>query len=163
MTEIAEGQSFEEDEEEGYSEVVIGGDWRFVAVVSHDCEFNEGKRNKFLVARIERVPGNLTDEQRIDLRESNDVEARADAEKTVAGVDSFVYDPLPGALEDESVASFKTITPLPTSLIDYYVSTKKAELEHEQRLLFRKKLAWFFGRFAEDVPDEEKFPRPVES
>ena len=43
-------------------------DQKLVVVVSHDCEFNEGKRNKLLVARIENIPGNLTSEQQEDLR-----------------------------------------------------------------------------------------------
>ena len=70
-------------------------------VISHDCEFNEAKRNKLLVARLQGVQGNLTEEQRGDLRQSNDVEARAQAKLDVAGVNAFVFDPLPGVFEDE--------------------------------------------------------------
>lgn len=138
-------------------EVIVAGDWRYIAVISHDCEFNENKRNRFLVARIERVPGNLDVNERHALRASNDVEARAVASEDVAGVDSFLLDPIPGAFDEESVVAFTTITPLPTKLLGDYLKSKVAELEHEHRLLLRAKLAWFFGRFAEDVGDDAKF------
>ena len=142
-------------------EALIQGAWRFVAVVSHDCEFNEGKREKLLVARIQGLPRNLTSEERVALRESNDVEARSEAGENIAGVNSWLFDPLPGAFDEESVADFTSITALPMGLLDEYRSLKRAELHHDHRLLFRFKLAWFFGRPADDVPDEEKSDRPA--
>jgi hypothetical protein len=130
---------------------------RVVAVViSHDCEFNEAKRNKLLLARLQGVQGNLTAEQRQDLRESNDVEARAAAKLKVAGVDTFLFSPLPGVFEDEQVANFGTITPLPMKMADELRKQKRAELDQETRVLFRLKLAWFVGRAADDIPDDQK-------
>jgi hypothetical protein len=140
--------------------VQVPGDRRFAVVISHDCEFNEGKRNRLLVARVENVPGNLTDQQRQELRASNDVEAQANAGKDIAGVDSFVLDPVPGAFEEEKIAVFTTITPLPIKMKEEFLQSKRAEMCHEYRVLFRKKLAWFFGRDADDVDDAEKFQAP---
>jgi hypothetical protein len=68
-----------------------------VAVISHDCEFNERKRNKLLVARLQGVQGNLSDEDRQALRDSNDVQARSDASLTGAAVDSFLFAPVPAS------------------------------------------------------------------
>jgi hypothetical protein len=131
-----------------------------VTVISHDCEFNEEKRNKLLVARLQGVQGNLTDEQRQALRDSNDVQARSDAGLNVAGVDAFLFSPLPDVYDDEQVANFGTITPLPMKMADELLDEKRAELGQETRVLFRLKLAWFFGRAADDIPDDEKIDPP---
>jgi hypothetical protein len=141
--------------------ILVPADSCFVVVVSHDCEFNEGKRNKLLVARLQSMPGHFTAEQKQDLRDSNDLEARVAAQLQVAGVDNWVFDPLSGAFEGEHVANFATITPLPMKLRDQLVARKRAELVHEQRVLFRKKLAFFLGRDADDVPQSEKQAPPV--
>jgi hypothetical protein len=111
-----------------------------VAVISHDCEFNERKRNKLLVARLQGVQGNLSDEDRQALRDSNDVQARSDASLTGAAVDSFLFAPVPGVFEDEHVVNFATITSLPMKMTDDLFVQKRAELDHETRVLFRFKL-----------------------
>lgn len=129
-------------------------------VVSHDCEFNEGKRNKLLVARLQRVQKNLTVEQLEDLRNSNDVQARSDAGLTVAGVDAFLFYALADVFDEEQVANFATITPLPMKMADDLRAEKRAELDHETRVLFRLKLAWFVGRAADDIADDEKSDAP---
>jgi hypothetical protein len=131
-----------------------------VTVISHDCEFNEQKRNKLLVARLQGVQGNLTEEQRQALRDSNDVQARSDSGLDVAGVDAFLFSPLPDVYEDEQVANFGTITPLPMKMADDLLNEKRAELAQPTRVLFRLKLAWFFGRAADDIPDDEKIDPP---
>lgn len=143
--------------------ILVPSDSCFIVVVSHDCEFNEGKRNKLLVARLQSMPGHFTPDQKQDLRVSNDLEARVAAKLTVAGVDNWVFDPLTGAFDVEQVANFATITPLPMKLRDQLVTRKRAELVHEQPVLFRKKLAFFLGRDAEDVPESQKGPPPPPS
>jgi hypothetical protein len=140
--------------------VVVETTETLVVVISHDCEFNERKRNKLLVARLQRTQGNLTPEQREALRASNDVEVRVLAELPVAGVDCWVFDPLPGIFDKERIASFTTITPLPMGMHDELLTSKKAELRHDERVKFRSKLAWFMGRDAEDIPPGEKTPAP---
>lgn len=145
---------------QGVTAVVVPTDSKFVVVVSHDCEFNEGKRNKLLVARVEGVPGHLTAEQRDDLRGSNDVETWLKDHETLDGVDAFLLSAVPGAFDDEQVVAFTSITPLPMKMKDELYDVKRAEMNHESRVLFGRKLAWFFGRIADDVPDEEKHDAP---
>ena len=138
--------------------IIIDAENVVVAVISHDCEFNDDKRNKLLVARLQNVPGNLDSEQREALRGSNDVAARVEADEAIAGVDSFLLAPLPGRYEQEQVVNFGTITPLPMKMKADLLSVKRAELRHDVRELFRAKLAWFFGRHADDMPDDQKRP-----
>jgi hypothetical protein len=130
-------------------------------VISHDCEFNEGKRNKLLVARLQGVQRNLSAEEREALRASNDVQARSDAGLDIAGVDAFLFSPLAGVFEDEQVANFATITPLPMKMAGDLLDQRRAELDQETRVLFRLKLAWFVGRAADDIPDDEKVDPPT--
>lgn len=141
--------------------VIIDAEPRFVAVVSHDCEFNEGKRQRVLVARLQKVQGNLSADRLDHLRRSNDIEAQEARGETVAGVDSFVVPPLPGCFDDEQVIHFTTIMPLPMEMLDYLAERKWAELQHDERLRLRKKLAWFFVRSHEDIPADEKEERPA--
>jgi hypothetical protein len=144
-------------------QVVVPGDRRLVVVVSHDCEFNTGKRNKLLVARTEDIPGNLTPDELEALRESNDIEKRTAEGKTIAGLNSFVFAPLPSVFETERIAVFTTITPLPMKMHDDLVKAKCAELSHEHRVLLRTKLAWFFGRDAEDIDEADKTEPPSQA
>lgn len=136
--------------------IVIPGEKHYLAVVSHCCEFNEGKRNKFLLARLKSMPGNLNDEERTALRLSNDVAKRAEEDAAIAGVDAFVVEPIHGSFESEQVVAFTTITAFPMAMKDDLAKVKKAELDHAARIQFREKLAWFFGRAADDIPDGEK-------
>lgn len=131
-----------------------------VTVISHDCEFNEGKRNKLLVARLQKPQGNFTEQERQDLRDSNDVQARSDAGLTVMAVDSFLLDPVPGVFDEAQVVNFATITPLPMKMVNDLKGQKRAELDQATRVLFRLKLAWFVGRAAEDIPEDDKVDPP---
>jgi hypothetical protein len=152
--------------EQSFAHVVVPVEKRLTAVVSHDCEFNEEKRNKLLVARIQEVPGNLTDEERERLRASNDVEAllSQDPNARIAGVDSFVLAPLPGVFDVEQIVAFATITSLPMKMKDDLLAAKQAEMVHADRVRLRQKLAWFFGRAGDDLPDGEKTrPATIES
>jgi hypothetical protein len=147
---------------EDLGNVIVPTKLQYVVVISHCCEFNENKTNRMLLARLETIQGNLTEEQHAELRAANDFEAvlEAGGEK-VAGVDGFVFDPLPGFFETEMVVSFSSATPFPMKHKDAYIGLKLAELEHSVRLLFRKKLGWFVGgRDAKDIPDSEKFDAP---
>jgi hypothetical protein len=134
----------------------------YVVVISHCCDFNPGKTNRMLLARLERMPGNLAPERLDALRAANDFEAALEAgAENVAGVDNFVLEPLPGCFDEEMVVTFSSTTPFPMKHKDTFVKLKQAELEHGVRLLFRKKLAWFFGgRDPDDIDDSLKFDRP---
>jgi hypothetical protein len=140
--------------------ILIEGVEALAAVVSHDCEFNESKRNKLLVARLQRVQGNLTEAQLEAVWASNDVEARVESGQPIAAVDSFILAPLDGVYDEPQVVNFATTTPLPMAMKDDLLTAKKAEMGHDVRVLFRQKLAWFFGRDAEDIPDADRHPSP---
>jgi hypothetical protein len=134
---------------------------RYVAIASHDCEFNEEKRNKLLVARIQNIPGNLTDDEVVALRASNDFEAQAAAVGKIEGVDAFVIEPIEGCFADERIVVFHSIIALPMKMKAALVDAKRAEMDQACRVLFRKKLAWFFGRDADDIDEAQKFEPPV--
>lgn len=127
-----------------------------VAVMSHDCEFNDGKRNRFLVAVLQSIPGNLTSERIDELVSSNNIEPILRSGGTVAGADSFVVDPVPGAFSERRVISFTQIFSWPMGAADDLQRCKRAEMLHEVRLLLRHKFSWFFLRGTEDIPADEK-------
>ncbi len=129
---------------------------KHVIVASHDCEFNEGKRDRLLLARLHTVNPKTEPAKLEALRLSNDVEAQNAAGRKVDQVDSFVLDPLAGEFENHQFAVFSTLTAFSMELDLSLHDKKKAELEHTQRLLFRRKLAWYFLRTPEDVPEDAK-------
>jgi hypothetical protein len=84
---------------------------RYVVIASHDCEFNDGKRDRIVVARLMAVPQHQA--HQVDtLRLSNDIEARHMADEPVDGVDNFLFDPLDDCLPEPHVAVFTTLTAL---------------------------------------------------
>jgi hypothetical protein len=146
----------------GVQLMMVRGNPRYAMVLSHDCEFNEGKRPHFLIGRIEGIPKTLSDEQVAEMVAGNNYEARA-REGKPAAIDTFVVDPLEGAFDEYQRVSFSSIVPLPMSMKEDMLKLKCAELDHEQRVLLRSKLAAFFGRSAQDVPEDYKEPRPADS
>lgn len=150
------------DVERGSTDVaerwIINAAPRLVTVISHDCEFNEGKRDRLLVARMTAPTFNR---QTVSLEEviaSNDVDGRQRDGLKVHGVDGWVFNPLDGVMEDHQAAAFSTIMPITHALLRQLHAAKKGELTHEQRLLFRRKLAYYFVRSDEDVPEDDKLP-----
>lgn len=132
----------------------------YVAIVSHDCEFNEGKRTHFLVARIDTLhltpqTNEFADEARRTL--SNDI-AESEAQGLTFPVDTFFLSPLTGHFPNPSRVNFTTITPLPIKFVDEAVKLKRAELLHLERARLRRKLGYFLGRDAEDIPPSRKAP-----
>jgi len=140
--------------------VIVDGDYHYLAVISHCCEFNDGKRNKFLLARLKGVPGNFSDDDLRALRLSNNVAKRAEEGADVAGVDAFVVEPIPNAFESEQVVAFTTITAFPIAMRNDLAKVKRAEMDHAARVQFREKLAWFLGRSGDDIPEDEKSVPP---
>jgi len=136
----------------------------YAVILSHDCEFlNEGKAERILLARVQSIDKRADAERMEEIRSSNDVRARLALGGVVHGVDSFLLDPIPGHLDDRKVAAFRTLVSYsntPATLTALY-HLKRAELQHSQRLLLKHKLAWFFLRSDEDLPDEEKRPKDV--
>lgn len=137
----------------------------YAMVVSHDCEFNPGKRHFFLAARVDRMPHEVrTDRALIDeLRAGNDYRARS-SEGNPIELGAFFLEPIPSALDGELgyVANLTSITPFSMKFKKDLLKLKRAELEHSHRELLRAKLAVFFGRPGGDVPDDLKVDRPAE-
>jgi hypothetical protein len=125
-------------------------------VISHDCEFNEGKRAQFLVARIERLP-TTTSAPVEDLLAANDLQVAAERGLSV-WTDSFVLSPSVEVFGDahHRRVNFCRVMSLPMKSQSEALTLKKAELEQSERERLRFKLAFFFGRQADDIPDEEK-------
>jgi hypothetical protein len=157
---ISKGSGFSGTADSPVKKLVIDGEEHFWVVVSHCCEFNEDKRNKFLVARMQTIRGDYTPEQIAEVRESNDIKVPTADGRDIQAVNSFLFEPITGYFGKEKVAMFDSITAVPMAMHAVFVEKKIAELEHPTRLLFREKAAWFFGRQAEDIPDEEKVPAP---
>jgi hypothetical protein len=135
-------------------------------VVSHDCEFNPGKRNFFLAARIDLMPHHVRNDRALvdELRAGNDYRARSsDGNPIERG--AFFLEPIPGVLDDEPgyVANFTSITPFSMKFKKDLLKLKRAELEHSpHREQLRDKLALFFRRPTPDVADEYKVDRPTD-
>jgi hypothetical protein len=138
-------------------------DERYAVIVSHDCEFNEAKRPHFLVARLEDFNPRTSSEQRGAIRAANDAvrEVGGTLAERFDYLDTFVFDPLDGCFEEAKLVRFTTITAIPDSMKQTIYDVKRAELEHDDRVRLRKKLAFFFGRDADDVPAEDKRDRPA--
>lgn len=141
--------------------LTIRGGKRYAVVVSHDCEFNEGKRAHFLAARLQEIPKD--DRQNTDrlaeLWRGNDYRACAAAGQPVA-LDAFIVPELPGLTSDPMLVNFVSTTAFPMKFRSEMLKLKRAEMEHSQRCLFREKLAAFFGRPADDVAEEYKIDIP---
>lgn len=143
--------------EEAHS-ILVPVQYRFLAVLSHDCEFNVGKRSSFIVARLIAVRRDLSDEQRRQLRAANDIMRAAESVGAYGALDTFLVDPVPDAFSDEMQIDFVNVMSCPMKAAPEYLRHKRAEMLHPDRVMLRRKLALFFGRDAEDVPDEDKRP-----
>ncbi|HXH89847.1 MAG TPA: hypothetical protein VNI55_14705 [Gaiellaceae bacterium] len=132
---------------------------RLLVVLSHDCEFNERKRTHFVVARIESISAKTSEEELAAMQFANDYSAAVAAEARIP-LDTYYLDPVPGAFEVPMRVNFACLASLPMETAADVLSVKRAELLHEERVKFRRKAGVFFGRDADDIPDEEKQPPP---
>lgn len=135
---------------------IFSAPMKHVVVASHDCEFNEDKRDRLIVARLSSTDPRWSEEKLDELRLSNDIEGRHQADEKVDYVDTFLMEPVPGEFEACHFAHFSTLTPISMSYVTSLHLAKKAEMEHDQRLLFRRKLAWYFLRNPADVDEDLK-------
>jgi hypothetical protein len=102
----------------------------------------------------------MSDEDVQTLRAGNDAR-RASAEGLSIAVDTFYLEPVPGRVAEPRIVDFCTITPFPMKVNEEALGRKVAEMEHGHRVLFREKIALFFGREAEDIPSSEKSDPPA--
>jgi hypothetical protein len=76
-------------------------------------------------------------------------------------LDYYVLDPLDGCFSEYMLIDFTTITAFTKDMVSKVKALKQAELDHDHRVELRRKLAFFLGRDANDVPDERKFTPTV--
>jgi len=139
--------------------LMVSGTPRYAVIVSHDCEFNEGKREWFLVARLQGLPKNMPAKELEELQSGNDYAAMAREGRPIA-IDTFVFATLPVSIDQPQRLNFNSIVPLPMTSKKAMLKLKQGELQHTHRVLLREKLAAFVGRSAPDVPDDYPEPRP---
>jgi hypothetical protein len=101
----------------------------------------------------------MSDDDIKALRAGNDAR-RAAAEAVSIAVDTFYLEPVPDRILDPRIVDLCTITPFPMKVQEEALSRKVAEMEHNHRVLFREKIALFFGREADDIPSSEKSEPP---
>lgn len=130
-------------------------------VISHDCEFTEAKRERFVVARIQVMNDRWSAEDKALLLKSNNPLPNEDdpSKKRFAFVETYVLDPLEPCWDDHRMVDFTALLSLPRKpMFSWAKAMKRAELVHKHRLELRLKIAYFFGRDpdGDDLPDHEK-------
>ena len=132
----------------------------YCMVISHDCEFTEAKRERFIVARIQDINDRRSAEDKALLLASNKPLAAEEdpTERRFAFVETYVLDPLAPCWERHRMVDFTALLTLPRKpWFAWAKEMKRAELDHDRRLELRLKVAYFFGRgTGEDLPDHEK-------
>jgi hypothetical protein len=132
---------------------------RYAVVISHDCDFNEGKRDFFLAASIHELDRRDRQPERLNkLRRDNDARNHTPANQIV--LRGFLLEPVPGHFEEPMLALFETITPIAMKFKADMLKLKRAEMKHADRVMLREKLMLFAGRQENDIPDEMKTPPP---
>jgi hypothetical protein len=133
---------------------------RHVVVVSHDCDFNKGNRQYFLVAKLIDLSRDQKAPETLEhMRTGNDARARTADGKPI-GLNMFILDPVPGALDEHMIASFELIMPVSVSFREALFKHKVAEMADDHRKLLRAKLSYFLGRPADDISDDLKVAKP---
>jgi hypothetical protein len=132
-------------------------DKQYAVVISHCCEFREGKRERFLIARVQKFPERMESEMRAAIEASN-AAVRVDEHQPERRewLEFFVLDPVAGCFEDKRLVDFTTIMSVNKAMRGHIDDEKKAELEQPYREQFRKKLGLFLARDAPDVKQDRR-------
>jgi hypothetical protein len=132
---------------------------RYALVISHDCDFNEGKRDFFLAASIHELDRRDRKPERLEkLRRDNN--ARSHTPANQIALKGFLLEPVPGHFEEPMLALFETITPIAMKFKVDMLKLKRAEMNHAHRVMLREKLMLFAGRQEDDIPDNLKASPP---
>jgi hypothetical protein len=133
-------------------------DEQYAVVISHCCEFSEGKRERFLIARTQKFPPRMEPEMRATIEASNAaVRVDEDQPERREWLEFFVLDPVVGCFDDDKrLVDFTTIMSVHKTMISHIKDMKKAELEQPHREQFRKKLGLFLARDADDVKEDRR-------
>lgn len=130
-------------------------------VISHDCEFTEAKRERFVVARIQDISDRRSDaDKALLLKSNNPLPDEDDPNKErFAFIETYVLDPLEPCWDEPRIVDFTALLSLPRKpMFTWAKAMKRAELDHDRRLELRLKIAYFFGRDpkGDDLPEHEK-------
>lgn len=140
---------------------IMASSARYALVVSHDCDFNEGKRDFFLTASVhDLTPQDKKPERLAKLRLDNDADRHTSANQIA--LRGFLLEPLPGIFDEPKMAVFDTITPIAMKFRSDMLRLKRAEMSHEHRVMLRKKLGLFVAREENDIADELKIDAPAD-
>ena len=132
---------------------------RYALVVSHDCDFNEDKRDFFLAVSIhELTPKDRKPERLEKLRLDNDARRHTAAQQIA--LRAFLLEPVPGHFDEPRLAVFDTITPIAMKFKAEMLKLKRAEMDHVHRVMLREKLALFISRQQDDIAQELKVRPP---
>jgi hypothetical protein len=132
---------------------------RYALVVSHDCDFNEDKRDFFLAASLhELTPKDRKPERLEKLRLDNDARRHTAAHQIA--LRAFLIEPIAGHFDEPQLAVFDTITPIAMKFKAEMLKLKRAEMDHEHRVMLREKLALFVARQQDDIAQELKVTPP---
>lgn len=135
---------------------------RYVIVVSHDCDFNQGNREFFLVARLHPLSRGQKAEDKLELlRRGNDPRERTGAGRRI-GINVFLIEPVPGHFDEPMIGSFELIIPVSVNFREHMLKRKIAEMEHHDREWLRGKLAIFLARPEDDISEDLKMPIPTD-
>lgn len=156
---VARPQGWEQD-----AQILTGLDYQaaeeFCMVMSHDCEFTEARRDRFVIARIQDIDDRWPAEKKALLLKSNNPLPDEDdpSKERFAFAETYVLDPLEPCWDEPRMVDFTALLTVPRKpMFAMAKSMKRAELEHDRRLDLRLKIAYFFGRGpGDDLPDHEK-------
>jgi hypothetical protein len=128
--------------------------------LSHDCEFNEGNRECFLVGRLSKFsPGDKAADRQELFRRGNNARERTSRGNRIA-LDMFFIEPVPGAFDESMALRFDVVVPIAMKFREDVFKCKRAEMDQPNRAMLREKLAVFTGRPVDDIHDELKKPIP---
>jgi hypothetical protein len=143
---------------------ILKAEQGFAVVISQCCEFNQGKRNAFSLARLlsvrqalwpdpprwgfslaELVPAKWTGVAVGKLREANTVTEEGEN----AAVNVYLYDADGHVLTEPHIVDFTQVMSVRMEDKDKVLRGKALQLDREHRLEFQFKLSYFYSRPAD--------------
>lgn len=113
----------------------------FFVYLSHECDFNENKRQYFILAPMFGIPADVR--RRTDdfhrLINSNDVKAHPNY------LNLFYYSPSPPRFSEDKLMDFTRVISVPVTLRQQLLESKVLELTLKNRLLIKDKLGYYFS------------------
>jgi len=113
----------------------------FCVYMSHECDFNDDKRQNFLVAPLLSIPANIArnPDELTKLKKSNDVAQSGHY------LNYFFYESHEAILTADMLVDFTRIQYVPSNLRDTLLNSKRMELDTQSRSLLKDKLGFYFA------------------